>query len=74
MEYSGNLYSALGLIIVTSTVFENRSNSDDPLVTDIMKMIVELNQLELKTKDGQMLLHLCLNHQTKLDNITDSNL
>lgn len=69
MEYSSNIYSALYLTIATSTIFTNITNLEDPLIRDIMKMIKELNGLELKTKDNEMLLHLCLNHLTKKDTI-----
>lgn len=69
VEYYENIYSTLGLIIITSTLFAQNSNSEDPLVGDIMKIVVELNKLELKTKNGQMLLHLCLNYDSIVDNI-----
>lgn len=50
-------------------MFGQDCNAENPLVGDIMKIIVELNRLELRTKDGQMLLHLCLNYDTNVDNI-----
>lgn len=57
------------MIIITSVVFAQGSNLEDPLVGDIMNIIVEINKLELRTKSGQMLLHLCLNYDTNVDNI-----
>lgn len=60
--------STLGLIIITSIVLEH-GNSEDPLVGDIMKTIVEINKLKLRTKEDQTLLHLCLNYDTNVDNV-----
>lgn len=42
---------------------------DDPLIGDIMNIIVEINKLKLRTKENQTLLHLCLNYDTNVDNI-----
>jgi len=61
--------STLGLIIITSIALLQNNNNEDPLVGDLMKVIVEINKLELKTNKGQTLLHLCLNYDTNVDNI-----
>jgi len=61
--------STLGLIIITSIALLQNSNKDDPVVGDLMKVIVEINKLELKTDKGETLLHLCLNYDTNVDNI-----
>ncbi|XP_026811034.1 protein fem-1 homolog B-like [Rhopalosiphum maidis] len=68
-EYYSNIKSTLGLIIITSIALLQNGNKDDPLVGDLMKVIVEINKLELKTNKGQTLLHLCLNYDTNVDNI-----
>ncbi|CAI6366920.1 unnamed protein product [Macrosiphum euphorbiae] len=68
-EYYSNMKSTLGLIIITSIALLQNNNNEDPLVGDLMKVIVEINKLELKTNKGQTLLHLCLNYDTNVDNI-----
>lgn len=69
MEYSKNILSTLGLIIITSITLAQNINLEDPLIGDVMKMIVEINHLNIKTKGNQTLLHLCLNYDTSVDNI-----
>jgi len=44
-------------------------NSEDPLTGDVIKTIVEINKLKLRTREEQTLLHLCLNYDTNVDNI-----
>ncbi|CAH1711998.1 protein fem-1 homolog B [Aphis gossypii] len=68
-EYYSNMKSTLGLIIITSIALLQNGNKDDPMVGDLMKVIVEINKLELKTDKGETLLHLCLNYDTNVDNI-----
>jgi len=68
-EYYLNIKSTLGLIIITSIALLQNNNNEDPLVGELMKVIVEINKLELKTIKGQTLLHLCLNYDTNVDNI-----
>lgn len=61
--------STLGLIIITSITLAKNVNFDDPLIGDVMKIIVEINRLNIKTKGNQTLLHLCLNYDTSVDNV-----
>lgn len=62
--------STLGLIIITSITLELDScHYNDPLIGDVMKTIVEINKLELRTKGDQTLLHLCLSYDTNVDNV-----
>lgn len=66
----GNILSTLGLIIITSlTLALKDDTSEDPLIGDVMKIIVEINRLQLRTKENQTLLHLCLNYDTNVDNV-----
>jgi len=44
-------------------------NKEHPLVGDLMKIIVEINKLELQNEEGQTLLHLCLNYDTNVDTV-----
>lgn len=61
------MHSAISLIVIISKIFDNRSNLEDPLIGDIMKIVVELIQFEHKTINGQTLLHLCVNHHTNIN-------
>lgn len=61
--------STLGLIIITSLTLALDNNSEDSLIGDVMKIIVEINRLQLRTKENQTLLHLCLNYDTNVDNV-----
>lgn len=64
------MLSTLGLIMITSITLElDDQLCHDPLLGDVMKTIVEINKLELRTKEDQTLLHLCLNYDTNVDNI-----
>lgn len=69
MEYFSNIFSTLGLIIIASNALEHTDNSNDPHKGDLMKIIVEINRLDLRTNIGQTLLHLCLDYDTNVDNI-----
>lgn len=44
-------------------------SSEDPLTGDVIKAIVEINKLKIRTREEQTLLHLCLNYDTNVDNI-----
>ncbi|XP_022173057.1 protein fem-1 homolog B-like [Myzus persicae] len=68
-EYYAYIRSTLGLIIITSMALFQNDNNEDPLVGELMKVIVEINRLELKTNKGLTLLHLSLNYDTHIDNI-----
>lgn len=67
-----NMLSTLGLIVVTSLTFEINDTEGDPLVGDIIKIIVKIMKLNLRTSGNQTLLHLCLTHNTNNDNIFNS--
>lgn len=69
MHYISNVFSTLGLIIIATHALEHTDNSTDPLKGDLMKTIVELNRLDIRTEIGQTFLHLCLDYDTYIDNI-----
>lgn len=69
MDYFGNILSTLGLIIITSIILVQNNNLEDPLKGEILKIIVEINRLKVRTSKGQSLLHLCLNYDTNVDNL-----
>lgn len=74
MEYFSNIFSTLGLIIITSNALEHNDNINDPLKGDVMKLIVEINRLDLRTNYGQTLLHLCLDYDTNVDSVFTSGI
>lgn len=63
------MLSTLGLIIIISLTLEKECNLENPLRKDLMKIIVEINRMNLKSKEKRTLLHLCLNYRTNVDNI-----
>ncbi|XP_050524337.1 protein fem-1 homolog B [Daktulosphaira vitifoliae] len=69
IDYFGNILSTLGLIIITSIILVQNNNLEDPLKGEILKIIVEINKLKVRTSKGQSLLHLCLNYDTNVDNL-----
>ncbi|XP_050427498.1 protein fem-1 homolog B-like [Adelges cooleyi] len=68
-EYYANILSTLGLINVTSFVLAQNVGVEDPLKGEVLKIIVEINKLKVKTTKGETLLHLCLNYDTNVDNL-----
>lgn len=56
------MFIMLELIMITSIVLELDGNPEDPLVGDVKTTIKEINKLNLRTKDEQTLLHLCLDY------------
>ena len=63
-DMESNVTTVLYILVIITKLMESCSEKDEFRVN---RLVFRLNQLQLATRDGQTLLHLCVNADTPVD-------